>query len=153
MLEPDFGDAWGKRIARAGYRHGRFLLACCSAIIIPLVEASDHAIRWTGRYTGGDPKVKRLTWTVTASRLRGWPAAGIPHRGGLGYGKPPPARAGAGAVQRPAAAFEVPFGFRERTFDRGKLDFSIWNSNTQEFPTLHWVRKAVDATQRGGAVQ
>ncbi len=143
-LEPDFGDAWGKRIQAPDTGMGDFYTVLLGDYHT-LVEASASAIRWTGRYTGGDPKVKRLSWTVTAS-----PSADgrrLEFRTEVDWDT----ESRRLRVQVPvhaadlAATFEVPFGFRERTFDAGKLDFSIWHSNTQEFPTLHWVRKAVDA--------
>jgi len=149
VLEPDYGDAWGKRIGTPDPAVGALDF---STVLLGNyhtgVQASDRALRWQGRYTGGDPRVKTLVWTVTATpsadgnRLEfvtdvEWDT----HSRRLRVLVPVKST-------DPTATYEVPYGFIDRTFDKTKLDFSIWGSNTQEFPTLHWICKAIDE-QRG----
>jgi len=145
VLEPDFGDAWGKRICSPTPGQIDYTMVLLGDYHTT-VEASDRAIRWKGRYTGGDWKVKRLDWTVTAAasddgRRIDFTTAINWDTGSRRIRVVVPVKS-----QDPTATYEVPFGFIDRTFDAGKLDYSIWNSNSQEFATLHWVRKQIDAT-------
>jgi len=95
--------------------------------------------------------VKKLSWTVTASASADgrrvdfsadvqWDAGSrrlvvnVPFAG-----------------QDAAAQFECPFGFVERTFDAGKLNYTLWGMNDQNFPTQHWMRAKLD-DRRGLAV-
>ncbi|MCY2930637.1 MAG: glycosyl hydrolase [Planctomycetota bacterium] len=144
VMEHDFGDAWGQRIEPlAGVQHD--MTAILLGEYNTAVEAAPGAIRWRGAYRGHDPKVKRLKWTVTARPSEDgrridfvteidWDTASRRIRVLV------PVRS-----EGDTATYEVPFGFIDRTFDASQLDYSQWKSNTMEFPTLHWVRKAVDA--------
>lgn len=149
-LESDFGDAWGKRIAAFGSDK-------CDITAVPLgnyqdrVETAPTAIRWHGRYSGSDPKVRKLKWTVTMSlspdgrRLDfvtdvDWDT----HSRRLRVLFPV-------ASQEDTATYEVPFGFIDRKFEADKIDYSQWRSNTMEWPALHWVRKRIDE-RRGVAL-
>jgi len=150
LLEPDVGDAWGQRIESV-------FGVINTEGSIPLgdynmcVEASESAVRWTGVYRGGDPMVKKLSWTVTAAASSDgrrvdfttdvqWDAGSrrllvnVPFAG-----------------QDGTAQFECPFGFVERTFDGGKLNYTLWGMNDQNFPTQHWMRAKLDG-RRGLAV-
>ncbi len=144
VLEHDFGDAWGQRIEPlVSIQHDM------TAVLLgdhhTAVETAKQAIRWRGAYRGRDPKVKRLRWTVTARPSQDgrridvvteidWDAASRRIRVLV------PVRS-----DGDTATYEVPFGFIDRRHDPGKLNYSQWNANSMEFPTLHWVRKAVDA--------
>ncbi len=150
VLDADFGDAWGQRIASftspesdcASIALGDYHVAC---------EASPEAIRWHGSYTGGDPKVKKLEWTVTVSpsgdgqRLDfrtcvNWDTGSRRLRAVFPV-----------ASHDPVATYEIPFGFLDRQYDAGKLDYSQWKANSMEFPTLHWGLKRL-TTKAGVAV-
>ncbi|HEY8965730.1 MAG TPA: glycoside hydrolase family 38 C-terminal domain-containing protein [Candidatus Methylacidiphilales bacterium] len=137
VLDADFGDAWGQRIADFG------------ADRLPLgdfhdtVEAAPRALRWTGRYRGGDPKVAKLSWRVTASLSEDgrridfatevdWDTSSRRLRALFPV-----------ASQEADAAYEIPFGFIRRTYDPAKLDYGQWRANTMEFPALHWVHREV----------
>lgn len=146
VLEPDFGDAWGTRISPAigGNASGDFSLVFLGDYHTR-VEASPSAVRWTGVYSGGDWKVKRLAWTVTAApsadgRRLDFVTAVDWDTGSRRIRVLVPVRS-----QEATATYEVPFGHIDRTFDTSQMDYSQWNANQLEFPTLHWVRKAVDS--------
>ena len=138
VLEADHGDAWGQRIAASEstcVALGDFNRTC---------QVSARSIRWRGAYTGGDPKVRRLRWTVTAAASPDgrrvdfvtevdWDTHSRRLRVIV------PVRA-----SDPTATYEIPFGFIDRTFDSTKLDFSQLRSHTMEWPTLHWARKSID---------
>ncbi len=143
VLEPDFGDAWGRRIAPMGNEAKNHSL-------VPLgnyhqrVEAAATAIRWRGQYTGNDIKVRKLKWTVTMAlsddgrRLDfvtevDWDT----HSRRIRVLVPV-------ASQDDTATYEVPFGFIDRQWDLDKIDYSQWRGNTMEWPALHWVRKVID---------
>ena len=142
-LESDFGDAWGKRVA-GGIGPGDFgntpLGDCHTAFAV-----APQGLRWKGKYAGGAPKVRRLEWTTTVTpsvdgrRLEfrtevDWDTGSRRLRVQV------PVKS-----QDPTATYEVPFGFVDRIWDAKKLDYSLWSAHQMEFPTLHWVRKAVDA--------
>jgi alpha-mannosidase len=150
LLDADFGDAWGQRLApfsspqddQCSIALGDYHVAC---------ERSAAAIRWHGSYTGGDPKVKRLEWTVTV-RASGdgerldftvavnWDTGSRRLRAVIPVNS-----------QETTATYEIPYGFIERAYDPAKLDYSQWKANTMEFPTLHWGMKRIGAN-RGIAV-
>ncbi|MBA3845240.1 MAG: glycosyl hydrolase [Planctomycetes bacterium] len=149
-LEADFGDAWGKRIEDFGG-----VVANLSTVLLgayhDAVEAAPGAIRWRGTYRGGDPKVARLAWTVTArassdgqridfSVSVDWDTASRRLRVLVPV-----------AAQDDVATYEVPFGSIARGWDASKLSYSQWNGDQREFPALHWVRKDIDA-RRGVAL-
>ncbi|MBI5723574.1 MAG: glycosyl hydrolase [Planctomycetes bacterium] len=142
-LDADFGDAWGQRIAPMGGPANNVSMVQLGDYNTA-VELADGAIRWRGVYSGGDPKVRRLTWntTVTPSadgkRLEfvtyvDWDAASRRLK-----------------VMVPVeswddrATWEVPFGFIDRRFEPEKINYTQWHSNTMEFPALNWVRKEID---------
>ncbi|MCL2700743.1 MAG: glycosyl hydrolase-related protein [Phycisphaerae bacterium] len=150
MLEQDVGDAWGQRIEP-------IFGPASTESAIPMgdynirVEASETAIRWKGVYRGGDPMVKKLSWTVTATASGDgrrvdftadvqWDAASRR----LMVNVPV-------ASQDPAAQFECPFGFVERAYDASKLNYTLWGMNDQNFPVQHWMRAKID-DRRGLAV-
>jgi hypothetical protein len=143
VMETDFGDAWGQRIPP-------FPVVTADSTRVSLgdyqtsVATTKTAIRWTGRYTGPDPKVKKLAWTVTmqisgdGERLDfvtevDWDTASRRLRVLVPV-----------ASKDNTATYEIPYGFIDRTFEWDKQDYSFWRSNTMEFPTLHWARKAID---------
>lgn len=146
ILQPDFGDAWGTRIAPdfTGAGPGNGYADIFLGDYHTRVETAGDSVRWHGRYRGGDHKVRRLAWTVTLSpsadgrrldfateidwdtgsrRIRVW----VPV-----------------ASETPEALYEVPFGFISRTYDAGKFDYSQWQANQCDFGALHWVRKEID---------
>ena len=150
VLDSDVGDAWGRRI-------GDFPEITRPSTHIPLgayndsVETDGHAIRWRGRYRGGNPMVKKLAWTVTCRascdgrRLDfltevDWDTHS--HRLMVVF----PVKS-----QETSATYEVPYGFIERAFDPARLDFTQWMANGMDFPALHWVNRRLDAS-RGVAV-
>ena len=147
VLEPDFGDAWGQRIAP-------FPEVTRNACYVNLgdhqtrVEKGASSLRWHGEYRGGDPLVKKLKWTVTVSlspdghRLDfttevDWDT----HSRRLRVLVPVNSKAD-------TATYEIPFGFLDRKFEPAKLDYSQWKGHSMEFPTLHWARRSVD--RKGG---
>ena len=143
-LEPDFGDPWGRRIAPPGAPGWDDFSVVALGDYHIAVQASDRAIRWTGRYTAGDPKVKKLNWTITATvsadgrRLEfvtnvDWDTGSRRLRVLVPV-----------ASSDPTATYEVPFGFIDRTFESGKLSYGAWENHPMEFPALHWVRKSID---------
>lgn len=150
VLENDFGDAWGQRIEPlGGIQHDMAAVLLGEHNVS--VEAAPRAIRWRGAYRGHDPKVKRLKWTLTARPSKDgrrldfvteidWDAASRRIRVLV------PVKS-----DGDTATYEVPFGFVDRKHEPDKLDYSQWKANSMEFPTLHWVRKAIDA-RRGVAV-
>jgi alpha-mannosidase len=150
VLEDDWGDAWGTRKPHQGTVQLDF-----SSMVLSdwntSVEVSTRALRWTGRYGGNDPRIKKLKWTVQAClsgdgrRLDFYTTVDWDtHSKRLRVMVPV-------RDLDPTATWEVPFGFIDRTFDESKLDYSDWKSNTMEFPALHWVRKRLDAS-RGVAI-
>ncbi len=150
VLEPDFGDAWGRRLAPLGGEQG-------TISVIPLgnyhdrVEVAERALRWRGRYAGNDPMVRKLRWTVTVSlsddgqRLDfvaevDWDTRSRRLRVLVPV-----------ASQDDTATYEVPFGFIDRRFEPDRIDYSQWRANSMEWPALHWVRKKID-DRRGVAL-
>lgn len=144
VLEADFGDAWGQRIPACPDPRNDL-----SQVLLGdhhhAVETAGNAIRWHGRYRGGDPKVRALSWTVTVRasddgrRLDfttevDWDTESRRLRAVF-----PVASGGRGAT------YEVPFGFVERAFEPEKIEYGQRTANTMEFPALHWVRKEIDA--------
>lgn len=144
ILEPDFGDAWGKRIDVPAVGKIDFYNVLLGKYHTDL-EISDTAVRWKGRYTGGDRKVKRLEWTVTArisedgQRLEFTTDVDWDTESRRLRVLTPVKSSDATAI------YEVPFGFCAHTFDAAKVNFSVWDSDTQEFPALHWVQVPIDA--------
>jgi alpha-mannosidase len=146
VLEADFGDAWGQRI-EAFTSPSTEISRVALGDFNTRVEVAADAIRWSGQYDGGDPMVRKLAWTVTA-RLSSdgrridmvteldWDTQSRRLRMLL------PVKS-----SDPTATYEVPFGFIDRAYEPDKLNFGQWHSNTLEFPTLHWVRKAIDDRQ------
>lgn len=142
VLENDTGDAWGQRIAPftgldsdahqilLGRYHDR-------------VEQAPAGLRWYGKYTGGDPRVRTLEWTVTL---------GLDANGLLGFTTTVNWDAHSRRLRvlvpvdadDDTATWEVPFGHIRRRFDPERLDYSQWRGNHMEFPALHWVHKAID---------
>lgn len=150
VLESDFGDAWGQRIAAFPDVHN-------DATRVSLgdfqnsVETSPDSIRWRGRYTGGDGKVTRLSWTVALTLSKDGERLDFAtdvdwdtESRRLRVLFPVDSR-------EPTATYEIPYGFLDRTFDPSLLDYSQFKSNTLEFPALHWARKEIDA-QAGVAI-
>ena len=150
VLEDDWGDAWGMRKAHSGAPHADY-----SAIALgdwhDSLEVAGGAIRWRGVYRGSSPRINRLAWTVTITPAADgrrldftvdvdWDTCSHRLRVYL------PVRS-----DDECATYEVPFGFIERRYDPALLDYSEWNSNTLEFPALHWVNKRIDE-QRGVAL-
>ncbi len=144
VLEPDYGDPWGQRIAPAGSHGWENFSIVALGNYHTAVHASDRAIRWTGKYTGGDTKVKKLNWTVTVTvsadgkRLDfatelDWDAGSRRIRAVFPV-----------ASKDPTATYEVPFGFIDRTFDNAQLKYGAWETHPMEFPTLHWLCKKID---------
>jgi len=107
------------------------------------VEVSARSIRWKGTYRGGDPKVKRLRWTITASASPDGRRIDFVTDVEWDTGKPAVARDRPVQSQGITATYEVPFGFIDRTFEQDKLDYSQWKAHSMEWPTLHWARKKV----------
>ncbi len=142
-IEADIGDAWGTRVSSGesiAWNSSLILLGDHNAH----VEASEHVLRWTGRYEDIDAAVKKLSWTVTlqasadGKRLDfttelDWDT----HSRRLRVAVPV-------AAEDSTASYEVPFGFLERTFDPEKIDYDEFKIDTQEFPTLHWMLKKFD---------
>lgn len=150
VLEPDFGDAWGRRLAPMGGEQG-------TVSLVPLgnyhqrVEATDGAIRWHGVYTGNDIKVRKLRWTVTMGLSPdGWRLDFVTeidwdtHSRRIRVLVPV-------ASREDTATYEVPFGFIDRKWEPDKIDYSQWRANSMEWPALHWVRKKID-DKRGVAL-
>jgi alpha-mannosidase len=144
VMEADFGDAWGQRIAMFNDVEKADPSRIALGDFHWLVEAAERAVRWHGGYDGGDPLVRRLDWTVTlrasedGQRLDfvtdvDWDTRSRRLRAFF-----------PGASQSPTSRYEVPFGFIDRTFDTSKIDYTQWKSNTMEFPALHWVHHAID---------
>ena len=139
-IEEDIGDAWGKR-----YPEGAGIYWDSSLIYLgayhDAVSATPNSIRWHGIYTGGDPKVSRLEWTVTATgsadgRLVEFVTNVLWDTGSRRLRMVIPVDA-----KDRTAIYEVPFGFIPRTFDPDKINHERSKIDTQEFPTLHWVCK------------
>ncbi|MHB0999058.1 MAG: glycoside hydrolase family 38 N-terminal domain-containing protein [Armatimonadota bacterium] len=150
VVEADFGDAWGQRIEPMGG-----MVANLTQVQLGgynnSVEVAGDAVRWQGEYTGGDPKINALSWTVTAKPSADgkridfttevdWDTESRRLRAVFPV-----------ASNEDTATYEVPFGFIDRQFDFGKVNYSQWSANTLEFPALHWVRRDVDE-QSGVAV-
>ncbi len=144
VLESDFGDAWGQRIAPLGDSSMRGL-----GEFHEKAEVADGAIRWHGRYQGGHRKVRTLAWTmeVRASadgeRLDfactvDWDTESKRLRAVF----PVPSR-------DPSWLGEIPFGFVERRFDSARTDWSQWSGQQNEYPILHWAQHRCAA---GGGV-
>jgi len=119
--------------------------------VIPLgdfhtgVEVGLAAVRWHGVYTGGDPKVKTLAWTVTAALSDDGKRIDFTTDVDWDTGSRRLRVLFPVASREPSALWEVPYGSIVRTFDETKMNFSQWTANTMEFPALHWVRRDVDA--------
>jgi len=135
LLESDFGDAWGQRIAPLGDFSSRGL-----GEFHDQVEIAPNAIRWRGRYRGGHRKVRHLTWTVeVAASSDGdrldyrcdidWDAESKRIRAVVGVPSTDPTWLG-----------EIPFGHIRRTFDAAKTDWSQWTGHQNEYPILHWAQ-------------
>jgi hypothetical protein len=141
-LENDTGDAWGTRIPP-------FVGIDGDLHQIPLGQFNEHvrsygqALRWSGRYSGGDPSVQTLAWTTTVRLSKDqsqlefdteveWDTRSRRLRAMFPVNS-----------DDPVATFEVPFGFIDRTFENEKLDYSQFPSNTMDFPALHWVHKEI----------
>jgi alpha-mannosidase len=150
ILEPDVGDAWGQRIEPVfgvANTDGALPLGDYNT----LVEAGPAAIRWKGVYRGGDPAIKKLSWTVTATASADgrrvdftadvqWDAGSRRLMVNVPF-----------AGRETEAQFECPFGFVQRTFDASKINYTLWGMNDQNFPTQHWMRAKLD-DRRGLAV-
>lgn len=144
VLESDYGDAWGQRIPSytfEGDNFGQVQLGDYN----DEVATTDGAVRWRGRYTGGDPHVARLSWTVTARASADGRRLEITtdvdwdtHSKRLRVVIPV-------ASTENTATWETAFGFVDRQYDVTKLDHSQWRGNTLDFAALHWVRRSVDA--------
>jgi len=139
-IEADFGDAWAKR-----WPQGSGISWDSSLVYLgdynTAVETMPNAIRWRGEYTGGDPKIHTLAWTVTvrpSSDGRAlefttdvdWDTASRRLRMVV------PMRS-----DDSTATFEVPFGHIDRTHDHEKINHGELTPDSQEFGALHWVRK------------
>ncbi|HEY3267071.1 MAG TPA: glycoside hydrolase family 38 C-terminal domain-containing protein [Armatimonadota bacterium] len=142
VLEADFGDAWGTRIPAFWSMEDDF-----SQIQLgdfhTAVEASSGAIRWRGRYTTENPRVRELGWTVTAC-----PSADgrrLDFRVEVDWDTRSQRLRAVFPVdsRETSATWEVPFGFIDRAFDADQINYSQWNAHTMDYPALHWVRKAV----------
>ena len=145
VMENDFGDAWGQRIQPlVSIQHDMTLVLLGEYNTV--VEAAPQALRWHGVYRGHDPKTRRLNWTVTVRPSDDgrridfvteidWDTSSRRIRVLV------PVKS-----DGDTATYEVPFGFIARKHEPGKLDYSQWSANSMEFPTLHWVRKTVDAS-------
>lgn len=150
VLEDDWGDAWGMRKAHSGAPHADY-----SAMALgdwnDSLEIAEQGLRWRGAYRGSSERIKKLSWTITVTpssdgrRLNfvteiDWDTCSHRLRVYLPV-----------ASQDDTACYEVPFGFIERKYQPELLDYSEWNSNTMEFPALHWVNKRID-DERGVAL-
>jgi len=139
-VEADFGDAWAKR-----WPQGSGISWDSSLVYLgdyhTSVETTPNAIRWRGEYTGGDPKIHRLAWTVTLRPSADgralefttdvdWDTASRRLRVVV------PVRS-----KDSTATFEVPFGHIDRTLDHEKISHGELTPDSQEFGALHWVRK------------
>jgi len=135
LLESDFGDAWGQRIAPLGDFSSRGL-----GEFHDEVETSPGAIRWRGRYRGGHRKVRHLVWTVEVSASADgsrldfradidWDAESKRIRTVFGVPSSDPSWVG-----------EIPFGHVRRTFDAARTDWSQWTGHQNEYPILHWAQ-------------
>jgi len=144
VVEPDYGDPWGRRIAPPGSHGWDDFSAFGLGDYHTSVQASDRAIRWTGRYTGGDPKIKKLEWTVTAVVSPDQRRLDFVTQVNWDTGSRRLRVVVPVASKDPTATYEVPFGFIDRTYDPSKLAYQAWETHGMEFPTLHWLRKTVD---------
>ena len=139
-VEADFGDAWAKR-----WPQGVGISWDSSLVYLgdynTSVETNANAIRWRGEYTGGDPKIHALAWTVTLRPSADgralefttdvdWDTASRRLRMVV------PVRS-----DDSTATFEVPFGHIDRTLDHEKISHGELTPDSQEFGALHWVRK------------
>jgi alpha-mannosidase len=144
VLESDYGDAWGQRIPSfvfGGENFGQVQLGDYN----DSVEIAEGAIRWRGTYTGGDPHVAKLSWTVTVRASADgrrldfttevdWDTRSKRLRVVIPV-----------ASHEDSATWETAFGFIDRRYDESQLDYSQWHGNTLDYPALHWVRRSVDA--------
>lgn len=150
VMEPDFGDAWSRRVPPMDGERGVMHLIRLGDYHQKVEMAAD-AVRWTGRYTGHDPMVRKLKWTVTmrlsedGQRLDfvtdiDWDTASRRIRVLVPV-----------ASQDVTATYEIPFGFIDRTFDEKEINYHPVKGNMMDWPALHWVRKKIDE-RRGVAV-
>lgn len=148
-LEEDAGDAWGQRIS-----NGSSIYWNPSLIFLgdyhDRVSVCGDSVQWHDVYTGGDPKVAKLEWTIT---LTGG------EDGLLRFVTEVDWDTGSRRLRVVCpihsadneAIWEVPFGFIERTFDQAKVNLETMKIDTQEYGALHWVCKEID-DQKGVAL-
>lgn len=142
VLENDTGDAWGQRIAPFTSLFSDMHQILLGRYHYSVKQAPD-GLRWHGKYSGGDPMVKTLDWTVTLgldengllcfTTAVNWDT----HSRRLRVLVPVDA-------DDDTATWEVPFGHVQRRFDPEQLDYGQWSGNHMEFPALHWVHKEID---------
>jgi alpha-mannosidase len=140
VLESDFGDAWGTRIASLGSPWMPSNARPLGEFNV-LVETADGAVRWSGSYRGGHRKVRRLEWTQTVrlsacGRFLAWTTD-------IDWDAESKRIRAVFPVADPGdrALYEIPFGFLERRFDVSQIDYTQWRGNLQEYPTQHWAMK------------
>ncbi len=144
LLDPDYGDPWGQRIGPPGSHGWDSFSTVQLGSYHRKVQASDRAVRWTGRYDGGDTKVKKLEWTQTVTASADGRRLDFTVELDWDSGSRRIRAAFPVASKDQAATYEVPFGFIDRTFDSQQLKYSAWDTHSMEFPTLHWICKKID---------
>jgi alpha-mannosidase len=145
VLENDSGDAWGQRIppfSNILWDNHQILLGRYHYS----VEQASAGLRWHGKYSGGDPMIKTLDWTLTLgldengllcfTTAVNWDT----HSRRLRVLVPVDA-------DDDTATWEVPFGHIQRRYEPELLDYSQWKANHMEFPALHWVHKEIDGAK------
>lgn len=143
VVEEDWGDAWGMRMAHQGSPAQDFT-ATGLGDWHETVETAADGLRWHGVYRGNCPAIARLAWTTTVTPSADgrclhfvseveWDT----HSRRLRVYVPV-------AAQDATACYEAPFGFIERTYDDARLNYSQWHGHNMEFPALHWVHKRID---------
>jgi len=142
-LEPDYGDPWGRRIAPPGSHGWDDFSVIQLGDYHTRLEASAEAIRWRGRYSGGDPKIRRLSWVTTVTPSADGRRLDFRTEVDWDTGSRRLRVVVPIASDDPTATYEVPFGFIDRTYDPARLVYGAWDTHPMEFPTLHWVRKEV----------